>query len=79
MVPKIIINLVDEYRSVIPVRDILILLNVSKSTYYRWNKQVHSNCRENTSVETNIIDLCKKHHYRYGYRKIAALMNKNIL
>ena len=76
MVPKIVVDLVDEYRAVIPVKDILALLNVSRSSYYRWNKQTHTEKQELSSIEKSVIDLCEKHHYRYGYRKITAIMKQ---
>lgn len=76
MVPKIIIDLVKENRNVIPINRILELFCISKSTYYRWIKLSHPDSVEISDTERRIIELCKKHHYRYGYRKITALLRK---
>ena len=51
---------------------ILLALQVPRSNYYRWLGEE----REITlsTNEVAIIDLCKKTRYRYGHRKIKALL-----
>ena len=76
MVPEIIVELVNEYRQSIPVLKIISLFDISKSTYYRWKKLPKKDYYEYTETEKLVIDLCKKHKYRYGYLKITALIRR---
>lgn len=75
MIPEVMIELVEEYRNVIAVKDILPLFDIPKATYYRWKKKPISSMRL-TENEALIIRLCKENKYRYGYRKISAIINK---
>ncbi|WP_438315036.1 IS3 family transposase [Sporosarcina sp. FA9] len=54
---------------------ILLALQVSRTSYYRWLGEE----REITlSInEVAIIELCKKTKYRYGHRKIKALLKQD--
>jgi hypothetical protein len=54
------------------VKQLFSLLGVPKSTYYRW-KLVVSN---DDPVEQAIVEICKKHKYRYGYRRVTACIRK---
>ena len=76
MVPEIVVALVAQFRKDIPVLEILDLLEVKKSTYYRWKKRDLKDHYQYSDRETLIINLCKEHKFRYGYRKIAALIRK---
>lgn len=56
-------------------KTILDTLGVSKSTYYRWlNNQTDHGLSD---LELAITELCKKTKFRYGYRKIHQLINKD--
>jgi len=47
-------------------------LNLPRSKYYRWAKRV---CKKSDhDLEKRIHDLCNEHKFRYGYRKITALL-----
>ena len=72
MAPKVVIQLVEELKDVMPIGEICWHLGVGRSSYYRWRK----NADQLTSKEIRdqqIGDLCKQHKFRYGYRKISAL------
>ena len=73
MVPKVVVELVEELKEMMPIGEICRHLGVARSSYYRWkvdkNKLTHKNLRGQ-----QIGDLCKLHKYRYGYRKIAELL-----
>lgn len=72
MAPRVVIQLVEELRKVLPVSEICSYLGVSRSSYYRWK----SNAATKTAKEKRdqqIGELCKTHKFRYGYRKIAAI------
>jgi transposase InsO family protein len=49
-------------------------LGVPRATYYRW-KAAYVAKKADTVLES-IRHLCKQHKFRYGYRKITALLRK---
>ena len=77
MVPEIVLELVSFYKNKIPLKTILEVLEVPSSTYYRWK----NNSDLNTSLSVNeeaVIHLCKETKYLYGYRKITALLKREM-
>lgn len=77
MVPRIVVQLVEELKEVMTIGEICDHLGVGRSSYYRWKK--------NNNVETKkdirdkrIGELCKLHKYRYGYRKITSIYGEPI-
>ncbi len=50
------------------------LFDISRSTYYRWRGTPIVG--ELTELETVVQRICIANHFRYGYRKITALMNR---
>ncbi|MBF2461989.1 IS3 family transposase [Listeria welshimeri] len=50
------------------------LFGISRSSYYRWRRT--PNIGELTELETVVQQICIANHFRYGYRKITALMNR---
>ncbi|WP_412675086.1 IS3 family transposase, partial [Aneurinibacillus aneurinilyticus] len=48
-----------------------------RSTYYRWKKNLQ-NERSVHVIERKIGELCRSTKFRYGYRKITALLNEEI-
>lgn len=75
MVPAVIIKLVNQYHSSIAVQDILKLFDIPKATYYRWVKKQKTTVKL-TENEELVLRLCKENKYRYGYRKITALIKR---
>lgn len=72
MVPTVVIDLVDQLKVKYSIKLILEVLNIPKSTYYRWKNKTH----KNDTITQKVIELCKANHYTYGYRKITALINQ---
>ncbi|WP_369352114.1 IS3 family transposase [Staphylococcus epidermidis] len=72
VVPTVVIDLVDQLKVKYSIKLILEVLNIPKSTYYRWKNKTH----KNDTVTQKVIELCKANHYTYGYRKITALINQ---
>lgn len=77
MVPEVVLQLVDFYRDTIPLRLILEALDVSSSTYYRWRKS-GAPSSSLTKNEEAVIALCKETKLLYGYRKITALLRREM-
>ncbi|WP_425464921.1 IS3 family transposase [Paenibacillus dokdonensis] len=50
------------------------LLGIARSSYYRWKAALITK-REDLLTE-EIRQLCTRHKFRYGYRKITALLRK---
>ena len=72
MVPKVIVELVNQLKHKYSIKMILDVLEIPKSTYYRWK---HKNNGKD-KVTQKIIELCKENNFTYGYRKITALINQ---
>ncbi|MCG1427264.1 IS3 family transposase [Staphylococcus epidermidis] len=72
VVPTVVIDLVDQLKVKYSIKLILEVLNIPKSTYYRWKNKTY----KNDTVTQKVIELCKANHYTYGYRKITALINQ---
>ncbi|EGQ0427464.1 IS3 family transposase [Staphylococcus aureus] len=72
VVPTVVIDLVDQLKVKYSIKLLLKVLNIPKSTYYRWKNKTH----KNDTVTQKVIELCKANHYTYGYRKITALINQ---
>ncbi|MFS0691157.1 IS3 family transposase [Sporosarcina sp. 179-K 8C2 HS] len=70
--PKVVIQLVEELRGNMTVGEICGHLGVSRSSYYRW-KAHEKNETPKEVRDQQIGELCKRHKFRYGYRKIAEL------
>ncbi|WP_145421939.1 IS3 family transposase, partial [Staphylococcus hominis] len=72
VVPAVVIDLVDQLKVKYSIKLILEVLNIPKSTYYRWKNKTY----KNDTVTQKVIELCEANHYTYGYRKITALINQ---
>ena len=72
MVPKIVVQLVEELKEVMTVSEVCLHLGVARSTYYRWRKTADRPTPKEER-DQQIGDLCKKNKFRYGYRRIASL------
>lgn len=77
MVPKVVVQLVEELKETMTIGEICAHLGVGRSSYYRWKK--------NDTIETKkeardkkIGELCKLHKFRYGYRKITSIYGETI-
>ncbi|AIS62343.1 tail length tape measure protein [Listeria ivanovii subsp. londoniensis] len=76
MVPQVVIQVVAYFKSITPLCVILEALNVARSTYYRWKKQLISHQQVWAWKIQSIGELCIQHKFRYGYRKITALLKR---
>ncbi|MGQ5113137.1 IS3 family transposase [Bacillus halotolerans] len=71
------VELVEVLHSTMTVQNICVHLGISRASYYRWKKNLmkdHPKCH----LEKQISTLCREHKYRYGYRKITAILKKEM-
>jgi putative transposase len=73
VIPKVVIALVKELKDIMPIGEICRHLGVSRSSYYRWKANLDKETKKDRR-DQQIGELCKKHKYRYGYRKITQLL-----
>ncbi|MED4298333.1 IS3 family transposase [Priestia megaterium] len=79
VVPEIVVNVVEELKDKIPVYQICQYLDIPRSTYYRWRQQEQSErTKKKKWMEQQVGEQCRKHKFRYGYRKITALLNRTM-
>lgn len=55
MVLTVVIDLVDQLKGNYSIKLILEVLNIPKSTYYRWKNKTY----KNNTVTQKVIELCK--------------------
>ncbi|NWK84094.1 IS3 family transposase [Staphylococcus sp. GSSP0090] len=72
VVPAVIVELVNLLKQKYSVKMILDVLEIPKSTYYRWKNKNN----KNDNLTQKVIKLCEENRYTYGYRKITALVNQ---
>lgn len=58
-----------------PVKSILELFDISKTTYYRWKQSSTKSVL--TENEEMIIELCNRTSFNYGYRMITGILKKD--
>ena len=75
MVPEAAVSMVIELRGSMPIKDICMHLGIPRSTFYRWKKKYEEEMFEQ-AIELRIGELCRQTKYRYGYRKITALLRR---
>ncbi|MDN3100715.1 IS3 family transposase [Enterococcus faecalis] len=69
-----ILELKEKYR----LKDLLLIANIPKSTYYYWVKKLNQPDKY-SSIKIEILKICKESYYSYGYRRVTlALRNKGI-
>ncbi len=71
MVPRVAVELVEELKNIMPIVEICRHLGISRASYYRWKANGDKPTKKEIR-DQQIGELCKKHKFRYGYRKIAG-------
>ncbi len=66
--------MVEQFREKYSVTSILKVLEVPRSSYYRWTKGFGEHKNEHEEL---IIEICKATKYRNGHRKIRAILKRD--
>lgn len=77
MVREVAVKLVEELKGTMSTKEICKHLEIPYSTYYRWKKN-HQKEGSKQSIERRIGELCRQFKFRYGYRKITAILRKEM-
>nr|WP_127510492.1 MULTISPECIES: IS3 family transposase [Paenibacillus] len=72
--PKAVVAWIEAIRGEVCVKQACAWLGIARATYYRW-KAAYETKQTNPIVEI-IRQRCQEHRFRYGYRKITALLQK---
>ncbi|HZG81542.1 MAG TPA: IS3 family transposase [Brevibacillus sp.] len=75
--PEAAVQWMDSIKGEVSVQQACQWLGIARSTYYRWKKQRNTQQISKTIV-TRIRKLCLEHKFRYGYRKITALLRREM-
>ena len=74
MEPEVFVELVKRMKGKLPITALCQLFGISRATYYRWTHR--KDLGKLTPLEEAVRRLCFQHKFRYGYRKITALINQ---
>lgn len=69
------IRFIEQHKNQLPISKLTQLFGISRSTFYRNRKMKRSSL---TPVEERIHQLVQENHYLFGYRKIHALLNREL-
>ncbi|MUT65616.1 IS3 family transposase [Paenibacillus sp. NEAU-GSW1] len=72
MSPEVVIPWIESIRGELSIQDACALLGLPRSTYYRWKATYEASNIDH--ITETIRQLCIEHKYRYGYRKVTALL-----
>ncbi|OLP62924.1 hypothetical protein BACPU_36240 [Bacillus pumilus] len=76
MKKEALMSIYDTVKDKVSISVFCHMFELARSTFYRWKKQGHQ------SKQQKLIDLisslCESHQYTYGYRKITALLRKEM-
>ncbi len=75
MVQQALVKAVQELSVDITIQQACDALEVSTSSYYRWKKELKEESPQQ-ELEKQIGKLCRANKFRYGYRKITALLRR---
>ncbi len=74
MSPEVVVQWMNEIKGEVSTQVACQWLGIPRSTYYRWRKQLDVQILN--PLVAHIRRLCQEHRFRYGYRKITALLRR---
>lgn len=76
MSSKIVVELVESIRGTVSVVQACAWLGIPRATYYRWKAE--GGTVQTDNLVEKVRELCARHKYRYGYRKITGLLRMEV-
>lgn len=76
MTKENIIRFIEQHKRQLPISKLTQLFGISRSTFYR-NRKLKPLCL--TPVEERIHQLVQENHFLFGYRKIHALLSRELV
>ncbi|ATF11404.1 IS3 family transposase [Brevibacillus sp. HB1.4B] len=70
--PRIMVTWMESIKGEVNIAQACAWLGIARSTYYRWRSVVKT--KQKDPIVEKIRQLCSLHKFRYGYRKITALL-----
>ena len=70
------VEIIEKLKKQVTIQQLCAILNVPRSTYYRW-RQESKRIQGAYQLEKRVGELCKANKYRYGYRKITAILRQD--
>ena len=68
-------NLIDALRTVYPLNNLLVMVEMSKSSYF-YQKEAHSEGDKYADLRITVKNIFDENNSRYGYRRIHAIIRK---
>jgi len=75
VVKQVVVRLIEEWKVTLSIQRLCKILDISRATYYRWKKESNDD-QGSYQMEAAIRELCIKHKFRYGYRKVTAILRQ---
>jgi len=73
--PEAVVAWMESIRGEMSVKQACELLGIPRATYYRW--KAADAIKQEDELTEKIRQLCTLHKFRYGYRKITALLRRD--
>ena len=77
MVKQVVIQLIEEWKNKLSIQTLCRILAISRASYYRRKKESLGMSNRFQIIEA-IRKLCITNKFRYGYRKITAILRQEI-
>lgn len=74
MEPKVAVAWIESIRDKVTVSEACAWLGIARATYYRWKAAMGTTHADH--VVEKVREFCIRHKFRYGYRKITALLRE---
>lgn len=71
--PHTVITLWYELKSKVTVQELCKVLELPRSSFYRWLQKAE---RPKSEIEEKVKKICLRHKLRYGYRRVTATLRK---
>ncbi len=71
--PETVVTLWENVKTKITVKELCNVLELPRSTFYRWLQRTED---LKDGIEEKIKDVCLRHKFRYGYRRVTATLRK---